>query len=366
MRLGVVTTSYPRFPGDLAGAFVGEHVSWLRRQGHEVEIVAADHPEADAEPGVTRVTGPRGLFYEGGAPEALAARPALAWKALSFASRMGRALRGRSWDGVIGHWLVPSAVAAAALPRLPLVAIAHSGDVDLLCRSHLAGAVATLLRLRSARLSFVAEHLRERFAVACPAPLRTWIRASAIVPMGVEVERLARAEGPRRRRRVVFLGRLVEIKGGQVLFDAMGDLARECELVIAGTGPMEAAMAQRARAVGAHFAGFVGGSERDRLLASAEVVILPSVAVGQRCEGFPVTALEAMAAGAAVVASRTGGLAELPEETARLVTPGDAPALVEAVRELLVSDSTRHRQVTAARAFVGTLDWGRVGPQLVP
>jgi len=366
MRLGVVTTSYPRYPGDLAGAFVGEHVDWLRRAGYQVEVVAADHPEAVPLPGVTRVPAPPGLFYDGGAPEALGARPELKTAALGFTARMLAALRHRRWDGAIGHWLVPSMAAALALPRVPLVAIAHSGDVDLLCKMHLAGPVAALLRARRARLIFVAQHLRERFADACPALLRKQVRAAAVVPMGVEVSRLANVDAVRERRRVVFLGRLVDIKGARVLVEAMEELARESELVIAGRGPMEEAIARRAKEVGARFVGFVGGADRDRLLASAAVVIIPSVPVAERREGFPVTALEAMAAGAAVVASRTGGLAELPADAVALVPPGDPQALVAAVRELLGPGPGRARQVVAAQAYVESLDWGHVGPQLVP
>jgi hypothetical protein len=41
MRIGVVTTSYPRDPDDWAGGFVAEHVRWLRAAGHEVEVLAA-------------------------------------------------------------------------------------------------------------------------------------------------------------------------------------------------------------------------------------------------------------------------------------------------------------------------------------
>nr|MBA3502538.1 hypothetical protein [Deltaproteobacteria bacterium] len=41
MRIGVVTTSYPRWPGDPAGSFVEGHVRALQRLGHQVEVIAA-------------------------------------------------------------------------------------------------------------------------------------------------------------------------------------------------------------------------------------------------------------------------------------------------------------------------------------
>ena len=45
MRLGLVTTSYPRFPGHMAGGFVAEHVAYLRNRGHQVDVIAAGTSE---------------------------------------------------------------------------------------------------------------------------------------------------------------------------------------------------------------------------------------------------------------------------------------------------------------------------------
>src|SRR6185503_11231350 len=65
VRVGLVTTSYPRFDGDPAGCFVAEHARYLESQGHTVEVVAA----GDRGDGI-RVPG-GALFYSGGGPEAL-------------------------------------------------------------------------------------------------------------------------------------------------------------------------------------------------------------------------------------------------------------------------------------------------------
>jgi len=98
-------------------------------------------------------------------------------------------------------------------------------------------------------------------------------------------------------------------------------------------------------------------------LAAADVVALPS-----RQEGLGVAALEAMAAGRPVVASRVGGLAEaiVPEETGLLVPPGDPMALATALARLARDPGLRARlgaagrervlgRYTAARMAEGTL-----------
>jgi hypothetical protein len=58
MRIGVVTTSYPRVPGEAAGSFVAAHVAALRAEGHDVDVIGA-HTIASS------------LFYGAGAPDEL-------------------------------------------------------------------------------------------------------------------------------------------------------------------------------------------------------------------------------------------------------------------------------------------------------
>jgi len=364
MRLGVVTTSFPRFPGDPAGGFVADHVRWLRHQGHQVEVIAADDHQVIEQPRVTRVPSRAGLFYAGGAPEALAGGFQLA--ALHFSLRTGLAIAGRGWDAMIGHWLVPAAIAAIAAPRTPLIAIAHSGDVDLLCRLGLARPVLALLKARRARVVFVAAHLRERMRAHVSGTLGTWLDRCEVVAMGIDVEALRANPVPRLAGQVAFLGRLVEIKGVPVLLEALPGLCAGGEVVVAGDGPLADAVTKTTEACGARYLGEVRGRARDELLQSSEIVVLPSVEQGGRQEGAPVAAFEAMAAGAAVVASKTGGLAELPASSVTWVEPGSASELLAAVSALRADDSARRAQIESGARVAEGRDWSRVGPQLSP
>jgi glycosyltransferase involved in cell wall biosynthesis len=404
MRVGVVTTSYSRAPGDPAGSFVAGHVDWLVRAGHAVEVLCAAPAASDAEPHrswqpgvrVVPVAAPPGLFYQGGAPEVLAARgPAAAADAARFSAALLHAVwrHARGWDAAFAHWLAPcgAALALAAPPGLRLVAIAHSGDVHLLRRLGLATPLACALLGRRARLACVSEHVRERLLAGVrPAWLARALRARSVVtPMGVDVARwqaaarvaaAARAarvaQGEPGDRIVLFLGRLVPIKGVDVLLEAAarlppagGPVRVPVRVIVAGDGPLRAELEARARALSDRCAvelvGEVRGEARDALVASADVLVLPSLPVaGGRSEGAPVTALEAMAAGVPVVASRTGGLAELPPEAAILVPPGDAAALAQGLTRCLDDDALRGRQIAAASRWVARHDWAEVGSRL--
>lgn len=408
MRLGLLTSSFPRAPGDPAGHFVAEHARWLAGQGWEVEVVAMGAPPregagggrgaeaagraaagAEARPSagrgspaaeflpgisVARVGGGRVLAASGGAPEAL--ERGQGWmEALGVTAAMVRAaaLRRRHWDRLVAHWLVPSGLVAALVAGgRPVSAIAHSGDVHLLLRLGLASPTAAILARAGARLRFVSEGLRSAFlrAVWPPRLRRRLDAACAVVPMGVDTARLSRAPAaaPPEERPVVFLGRLVAVKGADVAIAAAARWAAPNPLAIAGEGPEGPALRARARELAprrVRWLGEVRGGARDRLLSGASAVLLPSRELPTgRSEGAPVTALEAMAAGAPVITSSVGGLAELPEGVAVRVPPDDPRALARAVDALARDRVRRRAQIEAARAFLRHRSWDAVGPRL--
>jgi glycosyltransferase involved in cell wall biosynthesis len=349
MRIGVVTTSYPRFDGDAAGSFVAAHVAWLRARGHDVDVVGADHG----------VDG-RGLFYRGGAPDAIeagASKLELARFTLALAAEVRR--RARGWDATCAHWWVPSAAVAAAAGAPRLLAIAHGGDVHVARRARVLGPVAALLVARGAKLVFVSRALRDAALASLPAPIAR--RAVSIVqPMGIDVGRFAAIRAARARvatKTVAVLARLVPIKGVAVAIDAMRALVTPgARLAIAGDGPLRAELEARARGLPVDFLGALAADARDELLRTAAVVAIPSIELGGRAEGAPVVAREALAAGVPVVASATGGLADVPGIA--LVPPGDPGALAAAL------DHTLAHPRSPDPAAAGALDWSAVGAAL--
>src|SRR3989442_8385174 len=123
MRVAVLTTSYPRRPGDPAGPFVGAAVEGLRARSVEVEVVS---------PASFRHYG---IAYGAGVVGNLRARPWLtAALPLFFASfRRASARAARDADLVHAHWLAAGAV-AATLGR-PYVVQVWGTDVELARRA---------------------------------------------------------------------------------------------------------------------------------------------------------------------------------------------------------------------------------------
>ncbi len=202
-----------------------------------------------------------------------------------------------------------------------------------------------------------AKALRDRFRgadamIACSAAVAaSFAQARAeVVYAGVEAEAtLPAPRGQAGSLRLGVVGRLIPLKNVEAAIAAVARLKSmgiDTELEIAGEGPSEAELRALAEALHVEervrFLGWRGDVRA--LLATWDVLVMPS-----RQEGFPMAALEAMAAGRAVVATRVGGLCELVEDgvTGRLVPLGDVGALAECLAEL-AQDRGRLERLGAA------------------
>jgi len=356
--IGVVTTSYPRFPDDSAGVFVRERVRELLALGHEVEILAAGDGDTSSDGAVTRVRA-GGLFYAGGAPEALEGALLLprlaAWgRALGFSCALSGEItrRAQRWHAVESHWLVPCGLlACAALPRLPHRAHVHGGDLHLLARLPWGDSMARVLCRGRAELVFASASLRDGFSAlagASPESLGARSRVEAapfdrsLFHVSTDGERqCARAElglvGPT----VLAAGRLVPIKGYDVLVAAVGRIPSSSRpaLLIAGEGPENLRLGRAARAAGVHLRllGPLGQRALAEWMAAADLFVHPCrTLTSGRSEGMPLVVREALASGLPTIASASGGLVELRgTDGLTLVKADDVAVLAAAIESAL-------------------------------
>jgi len=145
----------------------------------------------------------------------------------------------------------------------------------------------------------------------------------------------------------VFSGRLSPEKGVLQLIEALENL-RECRVLIAGGGPLEGRV--REAAAGHPHLEYLGELPPDRaraILGDARVLVFPSIWY----EGFPMTILEAFAAGVPVVASRIGGLPEIVTDghDGFLVTPSCPRELARQVARIMSDPALQARMGRAAR-----------------
>jgi glycosyltransferase involved in cell wall biosynthesis len=386
----MLTTSYPRFPGDGVGSFMEPIAKGVAARGHRVHLVAPWHPamtRGSEEDGVRfhfyryAPTKHLAVFgYASGLRADTAVRGA-AWAmaplALAAGLRAaGRVARAHGATVMHGHWVIPSGVLAAfARPRRPVVISLHGSDVFVAERSALARRFARAAFRRAGWITACSDDLRER-AVALGAPADRIETA----PYGVDADRFhpdpAARDAVRRELGIgdaplVFsAGRLVSKKGFEYLIDAARLLAdvRGLVVAIAGDGDLRGALEARASsaAAGARIL-LLGSRSQDevaRFCAAADVIAVPSIRDDAgNVDGLPNFALEALASATPVVSTRAGGLAQAiaDRRTGLLVDERDPKGLAAAIRRVLEGRDLASALGTAARTDVlARFGWDRL------
>jgi glycosyltransferase involved in cell wall biosynthesis len=313
LRVAVLTTSYPRAAGDVAGLFVADQVERIRERGVEAVVVS---------PASFRHYG---IAYGAGVAGNLRRRPYLVLALPLMLGGFARAARRAAADAdlVHAHWLPAGAVAMTT--RKPFIVQVWGTDLELARRvPALARRVLRRARLVIAPSRALADEARRLGA----DDVRT-------IPSGVELpaEVGEEADPPE----ILYAGRLSPEKGVRELVAAADGLP----LVVVGDGPLRDEVPEAL--------GFLPHDELEQRYGRAAVVACPS-----HREGFGVVCAEAMAHGRPVVAGDVGGLRDLvvQEETGLLVPPGDVAALRDALRRLLADEGLRRRFGDAGRARI--------------
>jgi glycosyltransferase involved in cell wall biosynthesis len=180
--------------------------------------------------------------------------------------------------------------------------------------------------------------------------------------IGVDVRRFVPA-GLRitdRKARILYVGRMVEKKGADILIEAFARVrgqVHNAELVMIGGGPLLEKFKQLAARlqVPVTFTGTLPSEEVKRHMDAARVFCLPSVtAANGDAEGFGLVLLEAQACGVPVVSSARGGATEGIKDgvTGFAFPERDIPALESALVRLLTDDALATSMAVEARRHV--------------
>lgn len=199
----------------------------------------------------------------------------------------------------------------------------------------------------------MAARLGRRFGADKVACIQNGIEIRRFRPSGRAAE-LRKELGLTQKVVLGTMGRLAPVKGLDTFLKA-GRLVREqrsdVTLVLAGAGPLEAALRAQARAEGLDDAVVFLGHRSDAadILELMDVFVLPSLS-----EGLPMTLLEALALSRPVVASRVGGIPEVIEDglTGLLVEPGKPAELARGCMTLINDGGFARRLGIAGRRRV--------------
>ena len=376
LRVLVLATTFPAVPGDGTPEFVLTLSSALARAGTDVRAVVPRMPGAPSSETIDGVQVRRFAYFprrwEGLATGAIMPTlraqprrwlevPCLAGAFLAAAQREARRFRP---DVVHAHWIVPGGVVALALAtlgrasgrRIPYVVTVHGADAFTLRSGPATWVKAAVMRHAEATIPVsrtIGDELARIDAVTAP------------IPMGVDVDRIRDEVGERRPEpgRLLFVGRLVEKKGVDVLLRALPAVP-SARLVVVGDGPCRSDLESLTAELGLHGrVTFHGQGTRSQVMsqmARAASICIPSrVGAAGDQDGTPVVLAEAMAAGLPAVVTDIGGLAEfvIDGDNGLVVPAGDAGALAGAIGQILADTSSAERLGANARVGIrGSLD----------
>jgi MMP alpha-(1->4)-mannosyltransferase len=184
-----------------------------------------------------------------------------------------------------------------------------------------------------------------------------------VIPLGVDTRVFRPGISPRVPGRIVAVASADSpLKGVAILLQAFAKLItdRDATLIVVSKptpgGPTEKLIGELSLGDRVRFVSELADTELADLIASAEIAVVPSL-----YEGFSLPALEHMACGTPLIASRVGALPEIADQAAVIVTPGDIEELAAALRRL--HDSPQERAALSGRAVLrvqGRFTWAAV------
>lgn len=355
MRIGLVCPYSLGTPGgvqnhvrDLAEALLG--------CGHEVSVLAPAEPDASVPPYVVTAGHPVGVPYNGSIAR------------VTFGPRT--AARVRNWLGTgrfdVVHVHEPTTPSAALLALWagdgPFVATFHTWQVRSRAMSAAAGLLRPALEKIDARIA-VSESARSMMVQHIGGE-------AVVIPNGLYTDRFAGTRRPQWRGEdgtISFLGRLDEPrKGLGVLIHAIPRLVAErprLKILVAGAGqPIEPRVPDQYRD-NVLFLGQVDDRARADMLAGSDLYIAPHLGG----ESFGIVLLEAMAAGAPVLASDLDAFRQVLDGGAlgQLFKPGDADELATQALRLLAAPALREQLRAAGLSAVKGYDWSALIDELL-
>jgi glycosyltransferase involved in cell wall biosynthesis len=263
------------------------------------------------------------------------------------------------------HWVIPQGVIATlAAPSVPLLVTTHGGDIYALN----AGPILRLKKWvfnRAAAITTVNSQMKSRLVEFGLPETKV-----SVLPMGVDTATVGAiaANATKKPRQLLVVGRLVEKKGIEYLFEALAALRKRGidvgQTIVIGDGPIRPQLEDLATTLPVTFLGQRGRAEVLQAIAESEIMLIPSVtAANGDQEGLPVTLLEGGAGQICVIASNLPGIDEVivTGQSGILVPQRDSSALADALEQALADPALRSKLALGIANSVKRFDIATIG-----
>lgn len=280
-----------------------------------------------------------------------------------------RLLRHGRFDLIHAHWLIPQGLISAlgiilSRRRIPLVCTSHGGDLFAL-KGWALQRLKRWVMDKSVAVTVVSQTMKNKVVDMGISPDKV-----QVISMGVDVKHLFTPDSKIKRNShdLLFVGRLVEVKGLPVLLRAIPKLLvnkPDIRLSVAGAGPLKAGLKELALQLNisdkVDFLGMVAQKHLPALYQRATLAIFPFIMTKSGIqEGFGLVVVEAMGCECPVIA---GDLPAIHDsithgESGLLVPSGNSGALADTIlRALNDPDLCLKLAREGRKRVVGEFDW---------
>jgi len=379
MKICIATTAFPRWQDDFRGIFVYEAARALVKQGCQVKVVAMHNPGAKTHEvlnGIQIIRSPYAPQKWEILQRDSAGIPAV-WKASPWARFLlipfflthtaAIARQARDCDLIHANWTLSAISAWAGYPlhRKPFLVTVQGSDIFQATKISPIRTVTNLALKKTNQVLALSQSLAEETSRV------TGIRQELIhvVPNGVNLEKFMFAEPQTRENLLLFVGSLIERKGGQHLIDAMPQVLQQFpgyQLVMIGEGPLKETWQAQISRLGLQDQVKLIGTQSQAEIAAwmrrARLFVLPSLEEGQG-----VVFVEALASGLPCLGTNVGGIPDVvTPQVGRLVAPGNSSELTQAIYDILEDQAGWEAMCFAARQRAEAhYDWDRIAARLI-
>jgi len=382
MRIAIITSSYPRYPGDGTAPFVQSIAQGLADLGNDVRVVAPYDAEVIPDPEeripVHRFTyiWPKQWHIMGHARSLdsdVRLRPAVyillpVFLIFETLNLLRVAMKYKA-QLIYAHWVLPNGIAAAfvaSMLKIPLAISLHGSDVYVSKRNFLFRKVASCILQHANVVTACSEGLYEdaiQLGAEGKLHLVAWgADTNMFKPDDDSLMENNAADAMNSDITIASLGRMVFKKGFHILLQAMAIVIAEypmTHLIIGGAGPLRESLQTEAKALGieSHVSlpGRIPWDQVPLFLQQSDIFVLPSIQDQEgNIDGLPTVLLEAMSSGIAVIASRIGGVPLVIEHgvNGMMFTPGDSRQLADLIKKLILENTKRVELGNSARKSI--------------
>jgi glycosyltransferase involved in cell wall biosynthesis len=379
MKIGIVTTSFPRWRQDYIGAFIYEAALAIQEKGFQVKVITMHHPGTPRHDSWDGIEILRTKYLPdswellksqgGGLPEVWKNNPSARIQIVPFmiAFYFDVILNTRDCDIIHANWTLSGVIAWLnyLLTKKTYFVTVHGSDIYKTIKLPFITLITRISLCRAKKVLVVSRGLSEKVnSIGVP-----WSNIE-IIPDGVDTSNFVSLPYKDRSNNVLFVGSLIERKGIRYLVQSFVNIVQhfpDMQLTIMGEGYQRAECEALVQSFGlSDRVYFTGAQTREQVaegMRKAKIFVLPSIE-----EGLGVVLLEALASGTPIVASKIGGIPDVVDETVGiLIPPGEPDELGKAILYVLnlKPDDWNILHNNARKRAEEVFDWARIAQQIV-